>query len=191
MSWLRPVDRWLINEVLPHKNAYLALARRLTGNSETARDIVQDVYAELLTSANWQSARNPKSFVLRVVYCRSMDWHDKQRVVSIQQLPDYEDFDCMDSSPNALDNLSSRDELRAVLEILTELPDRCREVVTMRRIHELPPTEIAERLGIALGTVERHLARGVSMLADRLALRGAVRRGRQEISDAEAAQNTK
>jgi RNA polymerase sigma factor (sigma-70 family) len=191
MSWFRSIDRWMCKEVLPHQHAYQALARRLTGNSEVARDIVQDVYAEVLTGDGWRKARDPKAYVLRAVYCRSIDWVRRQSIIPIDALPSYEGLAYAYTGPDAFEKLSGREELRVVLEILEELPVRCREVLTMRRIEELPPKEIARRLGINLITVERHLARGASMLADRLAQRGSFRRGRQESDDASLSQKAK
>ena len=181
MSWFREVDRWLCHEVIPHQHAYLALARRVTGSGEAAKDIVQDVYAEVLGGDGWRKARDAKAFVLRVVYCRSVNWVNRQRVVPIQSLPDYEGVAFADSDPDAFERLSGREELAAVLDILDELPDRCREVVTMRRFDELPPKEIARRLGINLITVERHLARGVALLTTKMAERGAIRRRRKGV----------
>jgi len=181
MSWLRDVDRWFATEVLPYQSAFQSFARRLTGNAEIARDLVQEAYAQALLGDRWQKARNAKVFVLRIVYCRSMDWLDKQKVIRIQQLPSFEDLAFADYGPDAFEALSGREELLVVLEILRGLPERCRQVVTMRRIEELPPAEIALRLGITVTTVERHLARGVSMLADQLATRGSLRRGRQAV----------
>jgi len=180
MSWLRPVDRWLCEEVLPHKHAYLALARRLTRNAEVASDIVQDVYAEVLQGDNWKTARDPKAFVLRIVYCRAVNWVNRQKIVPIHQLPEYEGLSFADFSPDAFDSLSGREELGAVMEILEEMPTRCRQVITMRRIEELPPREIARRLGIDGVTVRRHMARGLALLTKGLAARGAVRTIREE-----------
>jgi len=175
MSWLRDVDRWLCDEVLPHKHAYLALARRLTRNAEAASDIVQDVYAEVLQGDTWKTARDPKAFVLRIVYCRSVNWVNRQKIVPLHPLPEYEGLLYADFGPDAFDKLSGREELEAVLEILADMPTRCRQVITMRRIEELPPREIARRLGIDLVTVRRHMARGVAILAERLGQRGTVR----------------
>ncbi len=175
MSWLRPVDRWLCNEVLPHKHAYIGLARRLTRNAEAANDIVQDVYAEVLQGDTWKTARDPKAFVLRIVYCRSINWVNRQKIIPLHPLPEYEGMSYADFEPNAFDRLSGREELEAVLEILADMPTRCRQVITMRRIEELPPREIARRLGIDMVTVRRHMARGVAILSERLGQRGSPR----------------
>ncbi len=176
MSWLRDVDRWVCAEVLPNQHAFQALARRMTGNAEVARDIVQDVYAEVLGGEGWRKAIDPKAFVMRIVYCRSVDWINRQKIVPIQAMPEYEGTAFADNGPDAFESLSGREELAAVLEILDALPTRCRQVVTMRRIEDLPPKEIARRLDITLTTVERHLARGLTMLAERLAERGGTLR---------------
>ncbi|HTM82199.1 RNA polymerase sigma factor [Asticcacaulis sp.] len=182
MSWLRDVDRWMCAEVLPHQYAYQALARRLTGNIEVARDVVQDVYAEILAGTNWQKAIDPKAYVLRIVYCRSVNWVNRQKIIPIHQLATYEGLAHSDVGPDAFDNLSGREELEAVFEILDGMPVRCRQVIIMRRVEDLPPREIARRLGIDLVTVRRHMARGLAILTQRLAERGSVRRQRIVVS---------
>src|SRR3546814_901031 len=45
------------------------------------------------------------------------------------------------------------------------LPPRCREVVWLRRVEELPQNEVAARLGISQKTVEKQVAKGVRLLA--------------------------
>ena len=172
MSWFRDVDRWLSEEVLPYQHAYVSLARRLTGNSEIAKDLVHDVYAEILAGEAWRGANDPKAWVLRIVYCRAVNWSKRQKIVPIHQLPDYEGLSFSDFGPDAFDRLSGREELELVMDILNELPSRCRQVITLRRIEELPPQEISRRLGIDLATIRGHLARGVAMLTKRLAERG-------------------
>lgn len=176
MSWLRDVDRWMCAEVLPHQFAYQALARRLTGNAEVAKDIVQDVYAEVLAGTNWRQAKDPKTYVLRIVYCRSVNWVNRQKIVPMQQVANYDDLANSDVGPDAFDKLSGREELEVVFGILEDMPARCRQVITMRRIDDIPPREIAKRLGIDLVTVRRHMARGLAILTAKLSERGSPRR---------------
>jgi RNA polymerase sigma-70 factor (ECF subfamily) len=54
------------------------------------------------------------------------------------------------------------------MSAISQLPPQCRKVVIMRRIDELRPRDIAQKLGISLSTVEKHLARGMVLLADYL-----------------------
>ncbi len=188
MSWLRDVDRWLCEEVLPYQGTYLAVARRITNSGDAARDIVQDAYAEVLDGEGWRAAVNPKAFMARVVYCRALNWVNRQKIVPMRNMPALELF-LDEHGPDAFEILSGKEELAAVLEALDALPLRCRQVVTMRRLEDLSPSEIARRLGIAVDTVDRHLARGLNMLSDTLGDRMSRRRRKggkpKQVSQAE------
>ena len=59
------------------------------------------------------------------------------------------------------------------------LPDRCREVVWLRRVEELPQKEVAARLGINEKTVEKHVAKGVRLIAEYFYANGQGHRGRR------------
>lgn len=64
--------------------------------------------------------------------------------------------------------MTARLELRRLQAALAELPPRCREVVRLRKIEQLPQREVARQMGITEDTVERQLSKGVRILADRL-----------------------
>jgi RNA polymerase sigma-70 factor (ECF subfamily) len=62
--------------------------------------------------------------------------------------------------------LAGREALTRLARALDRLPGRCREVVWLRRVEDLPQKEIARRLGISEKTVEKHIAKGSRMMAD-------------------------
>lgn len=165
MSQLRDIDRWFIDEVLPHESRFLALAGRLSASPEEASDIVQDVYARLFASDAWQVIDNPPAYVMRMVRNQAIGKLRRARIVSFQSVADPERFGQADDAPDAFDQTASRQSLRRLLAAISELPPRCREVVVMRRLDGLPPREIAQRLGLSLSTLEKRLARGLFLLA--------------------------
>ncbi|WP_260929490.1 RNA polymerase sigma factor [Novosphingobium sp. 9] len=61
-----------------------------------------------------------------------------------------------------------QDRLRTLLELVETLPPRCREVFALRKIEGLHQADIAERLGITRGAVEKHLRHALLLLATRL-----------------------
>ena len=63
-------------------------------------------------------------------------------------------------------NLIQEQDLHA--RVIASLPDKCREVLTLRKIHGLSQKEIAQRLGIAEHTVEKHISHGVRLCAERV-----------------------
>ena len=63
---------------------------------------------------------------------------------------------------------SKHQDLRALLRVVNQLPPKCRKVLMLRMGQDLSQKEIAEHLGIAVRTVEKHLAKALHSCRDRL-----------------------
>jgi RNA polymerase sigma-70 factor (ECF subfamily) len=50
------------------------------------------------------------------------------------------------------------------MSAIGELPPRCREVVTLRKIEGLSQREVARKMGITEDTVERQVSNGIRLL---------------------------
>lgn len=163
---LREVDLWFIDRVLPHERRYLALARRFSANGEEAADLVQDVYARLMASEGWRFVDEPRAYVLTMIRNLGVQKVRRARIVSMARLADIDGVgDLGSDTPDPFDETSGRERLRLALKAMRDLPPRCREVVELRRLHDLSAREIARRLGLSLSTVEKRLARGMTLMA--------------------------
>ena len=60
-------------------------------------------------------------------------------------------------------------QMHRVLQAVNGLPPKCRDVFVLRMMEGLSQREIAERLSIAVSTVEKHLARGLQQCRRELA----------------------
>ena len=65
--------------------------------------------------------------------------------------------------------LQAREEIAQVVRALEELPERTRDIFLMRRYEGLAYGDIAERLGISVSAIEKHVAKAVAHIARRLA----------------------
>jgi RNA polymerase sigma-70 factor (ECF subfamily) len=73
------------------------------------------------------------------------------------------------STPRA-DAALAHEELNvAVQQAVQSLPDRCREVFELSRVHGLKYAEIARQLGISVKTVEAQMGKALRTLRERLA----------------------
>jgi RNA polymerase sigma factor (sigma-70 family) len=165
VSWLREIDRWFIDEVLPHAPTFRAKAAMLIGR-EQAEDLVQDAYARVLAAPNFKQIENPRAFTLTVIQNLAIQRMRRANIVHIDHLASIESIDVADTSPDAFTILASKSELQRLMRIIEALPPQCGRVVRMRKIDGLPPGQIAETLGISVSTVEKHLAKGMALMTD-------------------------
>lgn len=60
--------------------------------------------------------------------------------------------------------MMARQDLDAVLDTLETLPQKCRQVFIMHRLHGKPHTQIAAELGITRSMVEKHIMEATARL---------------------------
>jgi RNA polymerase sigma factor (sigma-70 family) len=163
-NFLRAIDHWLIEAVLPHASRYRKAARRLIGPDE-ADDLVQEAYARLLASPNWRDIREPSAFMLTIIKNLAFEKIKRRSIVKFDQLAPFDDDSLTDPTPDALATLEARAELSRLFELIRQLPPQCQKVVWMRKIDGMSPPEIAENLGLSISTVEKHLVKGLVRIA--------------------------
>ncbi len=168
-SWLRDVDRWFSAHLFPHEGALLAIARRMTGNPETAKEVVQDAYADVFRDDRWRGIQNPRAYAMKAVRSLAGRLLHRARIVPIELLANMEETGQEDLNPDAYEILSAKQRRQLILDAIEALPPQCRKVVKLRRLAEMLPKEIAREMGISLSMVEKHLARGMTSIADALA----------------------
>jgi len=167
-TWLREADEWFSQHLFPYENALLTVARRMTGNRETARDMVQETYADMLAGEKWRNVQNPRAYAMRALRNYALTFLQRARVVPIELIANMETLPHVDLSPDAHDLLSAKQKRDLLLKAIDALPPKCRQVVKLRRLREMSQRDIAKHLGIAESSVEKHLARGMQLIADYL-----------------------
>ncbi|MBD9437733.1 sigma-70 family RNA polymerase sigma factor [Pseudoxanthomonas sp. PXM03] len=175
------LDDWFVREVLVHERALVLFLQRAWPHRDEWHDLRQEAYARVYEAAARARPDAPKAFLFATARHLMTDRLRRSRVVSIESVGDFES-----SNVYLIDEVSperwtgTRQALKRMVEALDRLPDRCREVVWLRRVEELPQKDVARQLGISEKTVEKHLAKGMRLLADHLyggdAVRGPVAR---------------
>jgi RNA polymerase sigma-70 factor (ECF subfamily) len=157
---------WLGRHVLPHEPALRAwLQSRRIGGLEVD-DVIQETYTRFITMETVSNIQNAKSYAFQTAASVVADHLRRKKVVSISSVTDLDYLGIMSDEPSPEDQLADRDELNRLAMALAALPDRVREVFTLRRVHGLSQREVAEKMGIAESTVEKHLSRGFLLLLE-------------------------
>jgi RNA polymerase sigma factor (sigma-70 family) len=84
--------------------------------------------------------------------------------------PDWESLRALrDEAPNGEEHLLHQERILLINSGLQQLGERYRRILELRYYEEMSYEEIAERLGVPLGTVKAQIFRAKSMLAEALA----------------------
>ena len=158
--------------------AAYGVALRLTGNRHDAEDLVQDAALAALRGRNtFRAGSNFKAWFFKIVMNRFYTAHRKQRsVTSIQDVEDAHEMYLYERTAEAgllqhsdpVQETIGRLAAEDVAAALASLPDEFRAVCTMYLMDDFSYEEIADMLGVPLGTVRSRLHRGRRMLQKRL-----------------------
>ena len=163
----RTADEEFTAFVAAHQADLLRTAWLLVGDAHRAEELTQQ--ALVRTYAAWSRAASgdPLAYTRRVlVNLRTDSWRRRRREILVDQLP--EDASGLGSHParDAAADHADRDRLVRALAALTP---KQRRVVVLRHLVGLPEAEVAEHLGVSIGTVKSTSSRALALLRDTLA----------------------
>ena len=161
-----PLDAWFVREILVHEEALTRYLQRCWPHRDDIHDLRQEVYVRVYEAAGKSLPASPKSFLFASTRNLITDRLRRGRVVSIETMGDLEPLHVLVDEVSPERRFDGRQALRRLSEAFDSLPDRCRQVMWLRRVEELPQKVVASQLGISEKTVEKHVANGIRLIAD-------------------------
>lgn len=156
-------------EALPHLDTLYRVALRLTGDAASAEDLVQETMLRALRGwGTFRPGSNARAWLVTILRNQFVSgWRSRQRdatPVDLDAVPELPDLANPDPEGHFFAELVDEE----VLAALDALPDEFREVVVLSDLEGLPYAEVAEALGVPLGTVKSRLFRARRILQERL-----------------------
>jgi len=159
------LDSWFKREILPLEESLVRYLARNWPNRQEIYDLRQDTYVRVFEAAAKSRPQTPRAFLFATARHLMSDRIRRQRIISIDAVGDLDALNVMIDDISPEQRMSAHQELRRLAQAIDLLPPKCREAVWMRRVHDLPQKEVAARLGITEKTVEKHVMKGMKLLA--------------------------
>jgi RNA polymerase sigma-70 factor (ECF subfamily) len=143
--------------ILPHLQAGRALARWLLHNDDDAEDVVQEASLRALRYFRSFDGGDGRAWFLRIVRNTCWSWYERTAPPA-----DAFDEELHSSTQPAFDPealVLRTDDGRLIEHALRELPDRFRELLVRREFEGLSYRELADVMGVPIGTVMSGLSR--------------------------------
>jgi len=160
--------------VLRWERPIYALAYRVIGREEEARDVVQETFLRAFRGIkNFRGQAKFSSWVYRIALNLCRDWIRRERRAPIQAAPegiDLVELAAEQGPVESIETLVARNDMSAaVAEAMALLPDEQRTAIVLKEYHGMTFQEIADLQGCPLSTVKTRLYQGLSVLRRELA----------------------
>jgi RNA polymerase sigma factor (sigma-70 family) len=165
-------SRWFTEEVLPHEQPLRSYLRQSLPSLADVDDLVQDCFARMIRAKTTGTIRAPKPFLFAIARNAVRDFIHRKGRAELIPITENDEFVVLEGGNDVVEQVCRRQELALLTEAIHALPERCREVLLLRKIKGLSQKEIAELLGIAEHTVEALAAKGTRRCADYLRAHG-------------------
>jgi len=146
------------------QQALLGFILKRVQDIQVAEDLLHDLYLRLHSLEQQVSVQYPKAYLYRMANNLVID---HLRRASKSPVVVDETIEALDQrSPEQ--TLVYQEQLQLVSAALKELPTKTQDVFKMQRIQNVEKEDVADRMGISVNMVEKHLRRAVQYCREQL-----------------------
>ena len=138
-------------------------AFKIYKDEEICEDIVQEIFISL-----WKNASNTVILNLEAYLFRAVKYKIANHIRSLKFERGH--IDVLEAIPepnHTLDNIEYIEFERNIMNQISQLTPKCREVFLLSRIEHFSNAEIAQKLSLSIHTVEKHISNALKQLRDK------------------------
>jgi RNA polymerase sigma factor (sigma-70 family) len=169
------MTRWFAEEVHPHEPALRSYLRSHFPTLRDIDDLVQETYMRVLHARTAGRVAETRPYLFSTARNAAIDLCRRNRIVAFEPIVETHRSFVVEAGADAAETLNHDQELALLSDAFRALPARCRQVLTLRKLHGLSHRAIAEKLGISENTVSAQITLGVYRIRAYLVARGVSR----------------
>lgn len=137
-------------------------------------DVAQEAYLRAYIAEQRQAIEQPKAFLFRVAKNLALTRLSRKSRQITDYIEEAGDSMVMETAAASDEELEAQQCFGIYCEAVASLPEKCRQVFLLRKVHGLSHKEIAERMGLSVSSVEKYLREGILACQTHLAAHEAV-----------------
>ena len=170
----RDSDRWFAEQVQPHGPALHAWLRARFPSLSDAEDLMQEAYIRVIRAHEHGSIANPRAFLFTTARNLALNQLRHLRISQPNGLTETDLSTVLDGGAGIPETLARAEDLQLLIAAIQSLPERCRQILTLRKIYGLSQKEVAVRLHISEHTVEAQGGIGLRKCVEYFKRRGVM-----------------
>jgi RNA polymerase sigma-70 factor (ECF subfamily) len=139
------------------------VASGLLRNRQDAEDAVQEAFLKLYRGEAWLRMENEKGFLARTVWRVALDHLPK----AAERMVDVAEMQLMSGGESPEQSAVGGDEREVLKRLIDGLPEELRQPLVLSSVEEMTSREVAEAMGIPVGTVRTRVMRARTELRRR------------------------
>lgn len=134
---------------------------RFFSDQQDIEDVAQETYLRAYIAEQRKDIEQPKAYLFRIARNLALTKLTKKSKQITDYIEESADSLVIERAAAADDELEAEESLGLYCEAVATLPEKCRQVFLLRKVHGLAHKEIAERMSLSVSSVEKYLLRGV------------------------------
>lgn len=134
---------------------------RFFSDRQDIEDVAQEAYLRAYVAEQKKEIEQPKAFLFRIARNLALTQLTRKSRQITDYIEDSADSVVIEGGATADSEVEAQQSFGLYCEAVAALPEKCRQVFLLRKVHGLPHKEIAERMSMSVSSVEKYLRRGV------------------------------
>jgi len=164
---------------------------RFFSSRQDIEDTVQETYLRAYVAEQKKDIEQPKAFLFRIAKNVALTELTKKSRQITDYLEDSSSSVVLETVASVDREVEAREQLGIYCEAVAALPDKCREVFLLRKVHGLAHKEIATRMALSVSSVEKYLRQGILACHAFVAKSNEATVGKVQVKQANAKQSAR
>lgn len=134
---------------------------RFFSDRQDIEDVAQEAYLRAYVAEQKKEIEQPKAFMFRIARNLALTELTRKSRQITEYIEDSRDSTVIECGAAADSEAEALESFGLYCEAVATLPEKCRQVFLLRKVHGLSHKEIAERMAMSVSSVEKYLHRGV------------------------------